>query len=406
MRTEFRHHAAANAYLERALRIALDSTSTRPRYALSRLIYAVRARSSLLRIERLGCRYDLADPYWIINGLQALAHHYEDSLRPVDDWVPEGAGYYLVFSSLANHLFARYPVPGFMTEVWLEGTLDHALKHQGWFKHLGRGQNIRTADIPIRFTKAMAHYFCQAPRLTSVNQALRWAQVKGLGGSDTLALAVCGTWLSYDFENDAFWTSVIQFFINQPRLRLSDVAPMVRYLYEQKFETRQVRAANGLMDDCGPPNPAFEMKGRTVASLLRGMAAWHKQRQQETARRPVRWRPSGIRGFRWTEFEPRKGTTRTWHIKELLNSNELDAEGRAMKHCVGDYDSDCARRKSSIWSMRIDDDQGKRRAVTIEVDPKTRNIVQASQRANAEPTQGQRAIIAAWGRQEGLKMEW
>jgi hypothetical protein len=405
MRTESRHRAAAKAFVERALRDILKQTSGQIRQALAQLIYTVRARSQLLRAERLGSTCDLADPSWIMRGLTALAHHHEQWIRPLDDWAAQGAGRYAVFASLADHLFVRYPMPAFMTDVWFAGTNARALNHQRWFLHLGRGGSIRTAGLPIHFTRAMGHHFCRAPMMLRINRALRWAQVKGLGGSDALAKAVCNTWLSYDFNHDAFWTSVIQFFVNQPRLELAQVGPIIDFLSEQKYETRQLCAGNATFQECGPPNPNLEMKGRTVKSLLRAMAVWKEQRRRETRRGFVRWRPIGISGFRLVEFEPRERTTRTWTIEELLNSHELRSEGRAMRHCVADYDSACAGRTSAIWSMRVEDQNGKRRAVTIEVDPPRRSIVQASQRANADPTPRQREIMAAWAQKEGLKIE-
>ena len=30
------------------------------------------------------------------------------------------------------------------------------MRQQGWYKHLGVGRNIRTADLPLSYTKKMA----------------------------------------------------------------------------------------------------------------------------------------------------------------------------------------------------------------------------------------------------------
>ncbi|MFT2526112.1 hypothetical protein ACMWQA_27070, partial [Escherichia coli] len=80
-------------------------------------------------------------------------------------------------TSLAHHLFARYPVPNFMTSTWFEPEPWKRKPQHDWYKHLGLGQNIRTARLPLRFTKAMAHLFCQAPDHFTAFAALRWAQV-------------------------------------------------------------------------------------------------------------------------------------------------------------------------------------------------------------------------------------
>ena len=48
---------------------------------------------------------------------------------------------------------------------------------QGWFVHVGSGQNIRTADLPLVLSKSMAHVFAEAPGDLTATEALRWAQV-------------------------------------------------------------------------------------------------------------------------------------------------------------------------------------------------------------------------------------
>ena len=51
---------------------------------------------------------------------------------------------------------------------------------------MGRGENIRTAKLPLKLTKAMAHLFTQAPHHYSAVQAIRWAQVHGLRGDTSI----------------------------------------------------------------------------------------------------------------------------------------------------------------------------------------------------------------------------
>ena len=67
----------------------------------------------------------------------------------------------------------------------------------------------------------MAHEFAHAPAHFPIGFALRWAQVRGLGGSDALGLALASTWLSDHFWGDDFWTAFILFAINHPKLDLA-----------------------------------------------------------------------------------------------------------------------------------------------------------------------------------------
>ena len=141
----------------------------------------------------------------IVAGLLALATHHKRWIRPVEEWEPTGTSPLPRFSSLARHLLAAYPVPHFMTSVWLEGRSVEARRRQGWYLHIGSGRNIRTADLPLPYTKKMAHEFLQAPDHFTVEAALRWGQVRGLGGSKELALAIAATRLGRSFESEDFW---------------------------------------------------------------------------------------------------------------------------------------------------------------------------------------------------------
>ena len=65
-------------------------------------------------------------------------------------------------------------------------------------------------------------------------------QVRGPGGSDELARAVAATRLGGDYDNDAFWISVIHLLRNTTRLDLAQVEPIIEYLHNQKFEAQPV----------------------------------------------------------------------------------------------------------------------------------------------------------------------
>ena len=98
------------------------------------------------------------------DGLLALAEESESWLpdRPPEAWKRRSHNTGRQFASLARHLLARYPVPAFMDAVWFD-TRWLSRERRQWFIHLGRGQNIRSAGLPIPYTKKMAHHFVQAP---------------------------------------------------------------------------------------------------------------------------------------------------------------------------------------------------------------------------------------------------
>jgi hypothetical protein len=97
-----------------------------------------------------------------------------------------------------------------MDSVWFQGAAPEATVQQDWFRHLGLGENIRRADLPLPLTKRMAHRFMQTPGHFTTLAALRWGQVRGLGGDARLVHAVLTTRLAGHFEDEDFWAGVLR----------------------------------------------------------------------------------------------------------------------------------------------------------------------------------------------------
>jgi len=364
------------------------------------LLRQVQCRTALLRpSDRAGDYRNLVNA-----GLLALALHHADWLRPVETWFPTAQKAWPQFTSLAHHLLAHYPVPPFMTSVWFDLPPGEVLPQHGWYKHFGLGHSIRTAGLPLRFTKAMAHLFAQAPHHYTAIAALRWAQVRGLDGSEPLARAVVGTRLGRVLENEEFWESVLHFFVNHAALDLAEVGPVVDFLQHQKFEWKEGVSPEGVFGKQPPPRPDYTMKGRTVASLLRQVEEWHKQLGHDTARRSLAWRPAPFKDFRLIEGSEALGNMRAWTITELLTSRALFLEGQAMRHCTATYAERCAHRQTSVWSMQLEDQRGRHRVLTIEVDLPKRTICQARRKCNRLPQTTERQVMERWAAQEGLKV--
>jgi hypothetical protein len=368
--------------------------------AYERLLRQVQSRTALLHLsDRPGDNRNL------LNGaLLALALHHADWLRPVETWWPTVQKAWPQFSSLVQHLLARYPMPPFMTSVWFDLPQCEALPQHGWYKHLGLGQNIRTAHLPLRFTKAMAYLFTQAPDHYSAVSAVRWAQVRGLGGSEALARAVLGTRLGKMLENEDFWEGVLHFFINRRSFDLAQVGPVVDFLQHQRFEWREGVSPDGVFGEQPPPRPNYSMKGRTVASILWQVEDWHRQLGQDTQQPSLSWRHSPYQDFRLVEGSEALGNMRVWTISELLTSRALFLESHAMRHCVATYGKYCARRQTSIWSMQVENQRGRHRVLTIEVDMAKKMISQARRKCNRLPQPAERQVLECWAAQEGLKV--
>lgn len=399
---ELAEHELTQAYL-RAIFAAQRATQAcrRTRLAFAELVRHVATCSELLTARPAGGQLPLARTY--VDALLAMARHSQAWLRPATDWKPRTHNARRQFNSLAGHLFCTWPAPAFMDSVWFGGDGPEAKRRQGWFLHLGRGHNLRTADLPLDYTKRMAHHFLQSPADYSVGAALRWGQIQGLGGGERLVRAVVGTRLGEQFEHEEFWATVLRFFVAHPLLDPAQVGPIVDFIHQQRFVSQDVFVAPGRVERQPPPQPNFTMKGRTPESLLRQVAAWHRT-LAKTEQVRVEWRPSGIERFQFTEGNERSRNLKIWTITELLSSQALVAEGRTMKHCVASYAHSCANRRTSIWTLEAESFEGRSKLLTIEVLIGARRIVQARGKCNMLPAERHLAILRRWAAEAGLTL--
>lgn len=305
--------------------------------------------------------------------------------------------------SLVKHLFAIYEAPEFLVKYWLEDPRNEVTNtYREWYVNLGKGENLRTQKgLPIPITKKIAHHIVKAPSSYSVNNAIRWGQIHNMGGNSTHVVTINNTPLGNDFSNDEFWLTVIKFFIDNPFLDVFQYRNVYDFINSQKF-------VNDIDRQLPPPQPNFSMKGREPNTLMLQVERWH---QEMAARRPYRyydtgslrkyetWSSSGIKGLVHTTHH-QKGSD-TFHIVELLTSNELWEEGTAMHHCVGSYSSRCGSGQIAIFSLYVekmgeDNKITKERMATIEVVVNERRIVQARKLCNAALNSEDLRIISMW----------
>ena len=349
----------------------------------------------------LGENCDLLNDPTYINGLVAIANHSEEWIRPIETWHVKRHNRHIQFTQLLRHLFAAYEIPAFMDQVWLT---DNVI-HQNWYKHIGSGQNIRTApNIPLSLTKKMAHHFLNAPKEYNVDEALIWGQVHALGGDQRLMDALRGTKLIKNHKNNEFWLNVIRFFITNPMLDVSHVHPIIDFIWNQKFQNQRVFVARDVVEEHDPPQPNFSMKGRTPNTLLRQVSDWHDQLGRETRGGDYTWCRSSIGEFQLKERGYDNNKLKHWIIKELLSTKELIDEGRKMKHCVITYARSCYVGKTSIWTMKFKDETGQENVLTIEVSLEEKLIKQVRGKRNRLPTIKEKGVLSRWAKKEKLEI--
>lgn len=337
-----------------------------------------------------------------LEALAMLARYASHWLRPVEDWKPSTHNAQRQFASLARHLLSKYDdVPRFFDSVWFGEDDKVANQHRYWYIRVARGENIRRCDLPIDYTKKMAHHFHRAPHDASIIQALRWGQVHGLGGDEPLARALFGTRLGESFDNEAFWITAIRWLIEHPMLDRQHVGPIVDYLQNQRFEPQPLDMVPGEPPARAAPQPNLTMRGRTPDALLRQVDQWHGLLRQVQACQVRRWQPSGIREFEFVEGAEH-GNRKTWTIRELIGSRALVDEGRRMKHCVASYVSSCAQGRCSIWAMEVESREGRQKSLTLEI--RNRTLCQARGKLNRLPTDKERQIFTRWTAEAGLRV--
>jgi hypothetical protein len=91
-------------------------------------------------------------------------------------------------------------------------------------------------------------------------------------------------------------------------------------------------------------------------------------------------------------------------MMELTDSAQLRKEGAALHHCVASYADRCRRGHSSIWSLRLWQGEKVRYVLTVEIDPRTRAVVQARGRANRAASGKPLRLLRDWAVRERLRM--
>lgn len=358
-----------------------------------RLLTVALSRSNMLRAKPVDGYAGHPHVELYLRGLLALARQRRHWLRECEDWFPSHDSPFMQFGALTRHVMANSPVPEFMTRVWFEGFSSQAERHQSLFKHLARGGSIRGANVPLRLTKPMARCFATAPHHVTVEQALRWAQVRSYGASKRFAAEVLKTPLATNFQQDTYWQAVLQLLVLHQDQLLGNVEPVVQYMnYRHRYF---------------PPTITTRQLARSLNAFLQGTSRVAGQYRWSQYRASLRWKGLPIRGLRYVEKTESAWRVHRWSIRELLTRDELLDEGQAQSHCVASYERDCVARRSSIWSLRRHTFLEDQRVLTIEIEPKTRTIVTALGKCNSRPNKETRAIIQHWAEQEDLRIaDW
>jgi len=341
----------------------------------------------------------------LVSALETISHYRGRFIRELSDWRMPCHNPYRSFGHLIRYLFAEYEVATFMDNAFYSGNSVHI----DWYLLVAAGKSLRKcAQLPIPLSAKGIHLFLNAPAKYKIGEALRYAQVLSLGGDEKLVAHLLATPLANPVTNEAFWETVIRFFIQNPMLDPVHIAPIIDCIKHKKFA------------NINPEMPNFEMKGRTPASILRMVEDWHNQLNWAQKGRIGKnenefWIKFNIPDFVHFEGKEIQGMTtengepvyeKTYRIIQLMSAKELQKEGQTMRHCVASYAQSCKMGNTSIWSFTlktIDKLWEEKHLLTIELN-KMRTIVQIRGKHNARADEKEMRIIQKWATQERLQL--
>lgn len=348
------------------------------------LLDVITSRTDLLRADAVRRPFEAPA---VLRALLAFAENTREWVRAPGEWDSHESTPARQYHSFVQHLLAPKPVPEFLARIWTEPFGERAIRHRKVFKHVAAGFGIRGADVPLRLTRGMARFVDDVPPHLSVEEAVRWCQVRGLGGDADLASAIADSHLGVDFHDGQYWENVIGELVRR------DVPP--------RFA--RFALACGRRDKSVFPCRGRERMSNRDFGRLRSCVVAYEARLKKASGQPWRrWRSTGIHGFREFDDQPNPWSGRTWAISEILDYGNLVAEGRSMQHCVSSYFIRCKLGITSIWSMRHEGILDGDRVLTIEVRPRSRRIVTALGYCNRRPRPDERRVLETWAGRAGL----
>lgn len=308
-----------------------------------------------------------------------------DWIRRPEDWVLriKSRNEKRVEQNLIRHLFAQYKVPEFLENNFINSRIHNRLidnkreiNFNNWYITVAQGRSLFKKCTKGILTKRETNMFLKAPKNFTCTQALWWARAICIGDDQGHAHRLAHTQLAYREVKDAFWLSVLHFFINNPTTK-EETNDLIDYLSSERGE-----------------NEDFSMAGRTLASVRRNSEIWHRQVINKEVLSKYTW--AGVEVSNWKrQYVYQKTKHINWTVTQIITGNDLAAEGRNQHHCVAFYRDRCIKGEMSIWSMKSECLGIVKRRLTISLD-KSGRIIEARGFANRSPRKDERQILVAW----------
>ncbi len=322
-------------------------------------------------------------------GIVRLAAVADRFVRPVSTWQAPRRQPERVWQSLVQHVLHKFAMSPAWNLVFTDSECPDELRNS--VVDVANGGSWRSVGLPTFITRTVAHALGTVAAHVAVDNAVglvRDAQCRALGVSPAHRKVVCNHEdLDGFLADDTAFEGVLAFFARHPELSADDV--------------KIVCAA---MAACETTLPS--MKGRTPKSLLAMCKALVRDKKLRDAGRldvgafvaPV------VDGGSYVVVDDKSWEQPTFVIEALRTGQALIEEGIAMRHCVGTYAERARSGEVIIFGVRTEIGGRSKRALTIEVAPKDKAIVQIRGRCNRRHTPQELGIVTCWAAEQGLRL--
>lgn len=312
----------------------------------------------------------------------------------------------------ARHLFARYPVADHLERIWIDtGGLAHeeiALRKR-WYVVAAGGGSLWRAGAQAWLSRKEIHAFLNPPGRLAFDEAIWHAIARTYARTPGDALRIARSRIAATPRAElAFWREVARFFC------------------VHAATVEEMDDLGDYLADCRARDPAFSLKGRTLASLGRQMRAWHRdlaaierieaaRRRAEIARARANgtplpaptsgaaWPGAPIMDWSWSPSTKVRAKREEFMVVQLRTAAELVAETRIMRHCVAGYATKCIAGHTSIWSLRRRWAGATERLLTIELD-RSNVAIQVRGFSNRLANAEERKILERWAKARSIAL--
>lgn len=321
-------------------------------------------------------------------------------LRPLGTWALPRGSVNKKIKSLVNHLFVKYPVPEFLYDNWICKRRDRfsdygthytersdlpVLKWAVWLILMGQGASLHKASRHFCWdiSKSFESHLLRCPPMQTPVQAVMWAEIARLGGGTTeFNRLVANSSFIIDptaqLERDdflSFWRATVRWLtLHREAVTDAESRLILDWGMHRFTEARRGGAA------------PFSWSGRSPNRVAALALEYRESREKFRPGHDLQWQN---RGWNW-DYELPSGVK--WSVVELVSGKELFEEGRWMQHCVGSYAHLCAAGQSAIFSLR----RNSQRAITIELNPRSKRLFQIRGERNRGATDEELAIVDQW----------